>query len=87
MGSRMSGTPSCAFTEPSSNCTIEWMTDCGCTSTSIFSNGMLNSHLASMTSNPLFIRLALSMVTFGPILQLGCLRALCRVTVSSCALV
>ena len=33
MGSRMSGGESCASTAPSTNSTIEWMTDCGCTTT------------------------------------------------------
>ena len=37
------------------------------------------SHTASMSSRPLFIRVAESMVIFAPIFQLGCLRASARV--------
>ena len=87
MGRRMSGVPSCAFIAPSSNCTIECMTDCGCMTTSMSSAPTPNSHLASITSNPLFIIVAESMVIFAPILQLGCLSACSRVTCSSCSLV
>ncbi len=32
----MSGGLACAIVAPSVNVTIEWMTDCGCTTTSIF---------------------------------------------------
>ena len=75
MGSRMSGQPSCAITAPSTNSTIEWMIDSGWTTTLIWSGVRSKSHLASMTSKPLFIMVAESMVTLLPMFQLGCLRA------------
>ena len=87
MGRRMSGIPSCAFTAPSSNCTMEWMTDCGCTTTSIWSGRTPNSHLASITSNPLFIMEAESIVILAPMSQLGCFSACALVTVVSCSIV
>jgi hypothetical protein len=37
IGSSMVGNPSCASTEPSTNSTMEWMIDCGCTTTSMSS--------------------------------------------------
>ena len=83
----MSGIPSCAFTAPSSNCTMEWMTDCGCTTTSIWSGRTPNSHLASITSNPLFIMEAESIVILAPMSQLGCFSACALVTVVSCSIV
>ena len=85
MGKRISGIPSCAFTAPSSNWTIEWMTDCGCTTTSIWPGWTPNNHLASITSKPLFIMEAESIVIFAPISQLGCFRACVLVTVFSCS--
>ena len=39
IGSRMSGGLHWAIVEPSRNSTIEWMTDCGCTMTSMSSYG------------------------------------------------
>ena len=80
IGRRMSGVPSCALIAPSSNCTIEWMTDWGCITTSISSAPTPNSHFASMTSKPLFIMVAESMVILAPMLQLGCLSACSFVT-------
>src|SRR5206468_560736 len=53
IGSRMSGGDAWAMVEPSTNSTIEWMTDCGCTVTSIRSYGTSNSRCASITSRPL----------------------------------
>ena len=41
---------------------------------------MSNSQRASMTSSPLFISVAESIVIFRPISQLGCLRHRCNVT-------
>ena len=49
------------------------------------SAGTPNSHLASMTSNPLFIIEAESMVILAPMSQVGCLKASATVTVSSCS--
>ena len=71
IGRRMSGTPSCAFTAPSANCTALCTMLCGCTSTCILSASTPNSHLASITSKPLFIIVALSMVIFAPMSQVG----------------
>ena len=57
--------------EPSTNSTMEWTTDCGWTTTSIRSNGMSNSRCASITSSPLFTRVAELIVTTGPMSQVG----------------
>ena len=86
MGRRMSGTPSCAFTLPSWNCTALCTTDCGCTSTWMRSTGTPKSHLASITSKPLFIIVALSMVILAPMSQVGWRSASWHVTVASCSL-
>ena len=72
---RISGTPSWAMTEWSANCTAEWMTLSRWTTIWILSSGRPNSHTASISSSPLFIRVAESMVIFAPMFQLGCLRA------------
>ena len=56
---------------PSTNSTIEWMVDCGCTSTSTCRGGKLNKRHASITSKPLFIKVAESMVMRRPIFQVG----------------
>ncbi len=81
----MSGTPSCAFTAPSANITALCTIDCGCTSTLILSASTPKSHLASMTSNPLFIIVALSIVIFAPMLHVGCFSASAFVTAASCS--
>ena len=75
MGRRMSVTPSWASTVPSTNSTMEWTTDCGCTSTSMRSAGTPKSQRASITSRPLFMRVAESMVILRPMLQVGWFRA------------
>ncbi len=80
MGSRMSVTPSWAMIDPSTSSTIECTIDCGCTSTSIRSGPTSNSQRASITSSPLFINVAESMVIFGPIRQVGCRSAASGVT-------
>ena len=80
IGNRMSGAPNCALIAPSVNCTAECTMDCGCTSTSILSTGTPKSHLASITSKPLFIMVAESIVILAPISQLGCLSASAAVT-------
>ena len=80
MGRRMSVTPSCAMIEPSVSSTSEWTTDCGWTTTSIAADGVPNSQCASITSRPLFIRVAESIVIFRPIRQVGWLSAACTVT-------
>ena len=71
----MSVTPSCARIEPSTISTIECTTDCGCTTTSIRPAGTPNSHRASITSSPLFINVAESIVIFLPMRQVGCFSA------------
>ena len=71
----MSGGPRWATTEPSRNSTSPWTTDCGCTTTSMPADSMANRWCASMSSRPLFINVAESMVTLGPIDQFGCLSA------------
>ena len=74
--------PSC---EPSTNSTIEWTTDCGWTTTSMRSNGTSKSRCASITSRPLFIRVAELIVTSGPMSQVGCASACSTVTSASCS--
>src|SRR5207245_322993 len=83
----MSGRPSWAITERSAYSPSEWMMLSRWTTTSIFEAGMSNSHRASTTSRPLFIRVAESMVILSPIFQFGCLRACSTVTSRSCSLV
>ena len=81
----MSGGDACARVEPSGNSTIEWIIDCGCTTTSIRSNGMSNSRWASITSSPLLTRVAELVVMTGPIAKLGWARASVTVTRSRSA--
>src|SRR5881296_2403122 len=83
----MSGRPSWAITERSAYSTSEWMMLSRWSTTSIFEAGMSNSHRASTTSRPLFIRVAESMVILSPIFQFGCWRACSTVTSRSCSLV
>ncbi len=79
----MSGGLACAMVAPSTKVTIEWMTDCGCTTTSMQSYGIPNSRCASITSSPLFTRVAELMVTTGPIAQVGWASASRAVTACS----
>ena len=74
----MSVTPNCAIIDPSVSSTIECTTDCGCTTTSIWSARTPNSQCASITSRPLFISVAESIVIFRPIRQVGCLQRIVR---------
>src|SRR3972149_1335169 len=67
MGILMSGTPNCAIRLPSRYSTIECTIDWGWMRMSIRPGGRPNSHVASITSNPLFIRGAESIEIFGPI--------------------
>lgn len=76
----MSGGLACATVEPSVNSTIEWIIDCGWTTTSIRSNPMSNSRWASITSRPLFTSVAEFTVMTGPMLQVGWLSAISGVT-------
>ena len=74
-----------AIVEPSVNSTIEWTTDCGWTTTSIWSYGVPNSSWASITSRPLFISVLESTVIFGPMLHVGWASAASTVTSASSA--
>ena len=78
----MSVTPSWASTVPSTSSTIEWTIDWGWTRTSIFEAATPKSQRASITSRPLFMRVAESIVIFGPMRQVGCASASSRVIVS-----
>ena len=71
MGAFMSGVPSWAMTQPSIYSTMEWMMLWGWILTSILAAGTSKSQRASITSSPLFIIVAESMVIFFPMLQLG----------------
>ncbi len=71
IGRRMSGWESWAMVAPSLNSTIEWMIDCGCTTTSMRSKPTPNSSWASSTSRPLFMSVEESTVIFGPIFHVG----------------
>ena len=51
----MSGSDSWAIVAPSVYSTMEWMMDCGWTTTSMRSKGISKSSWASMTSSPLFM--------------------------------
>ena len=75
----MSGIPNCAFEEASTKRTIEWIILSVWITTSMSSKGTPKSQCASITSSPLFIRLAELIVTFAPIFQVGCLSACCGV--------
>jgi hypothetical protein len=75
IGTRMSGRPICATIDPSTNSTMEWTIDCGWTATSIRDGSTSKSQRASTSSSALFMRVADSIVIFGPIDQVGCLRA------------
>ena len=82
MGKVMSGTESSASCVRSVNSTSEWMMLSGWTTTSILSGGTSKSQRASMTSSPLFIIVALSIVILRPIDHFGWLRASATVTAS-----
>ena len=81
----MSGIESWAMVAPSTNSTMLWITDCGCTTTSMRSNGVPNSSWASITSRPLFISVDESIVILAPMSQVGCLSASLTVTAASCS--
>src|SRR5690349_509257 len=85
IGMRISGGLAWAIVDPSVNSTIEWITDCGCTTTLILSKPSPNSRWASITSSPLFTRVAELMVITGPMFQVGCASACSGVMPSSSA--
>src|SRR5229473_5741649 len=76
----MSGRPICALSEPSTNSTSECTALCGWTTTEIFSSGTPKRWWASISSRPLFMSVAESTVTLGPIDQRGWLSACSTVT-------
>ena len=81
----MSGGLAWASVEPSTNSTIECITDCGWTTTSIRSIGMSKSRCASITSRPLLTSVAELMVMTGPMAQVGWAIACSGVTSASSA--
>src|SRR5215467_7500229 len=85
IGIRMSGGLACAIVDPSVNSTIEWTTDCRCTTTSIASKPIPNSRWASITSRPLLTSVAELTVMTGPMFQVGWASACSGVTCSSSA--
>ncbi len=58
--------------------------DCGCTNTRTRLGGKLNKRHASITSNPLFIRVAESMVIRCPIFHVGWFSACSTVIAENC---
>ena len=81
----MSGGPMWASIAPSASSTSPWISDCGWTTTSIRSYGVPNRWWASITSRPLFISVAESIVILPPIAQVGCASASSTVTSASSA--
>ena len=80
----MVGGLACASVEPSMNSTIECTTLVGWTTTSMRSKGMPKSRCASITSRPLFTRVAELIVTTGPMSHVGWASASSTVTSASC---
>ncbi len=74
-GRRMSVTEIWARMLPSMNSTREWTVDWGWMVTRTCAGGRSKRRQASMTSKPLFIMVAESMVMRWPMTQVGCLRA------------
>ena len=70
---------------PSTNSTMEWTTDCGCTTTAMSAGATSNRRCASMSSSPLLTRVEELTVTTGPIVQVGCARACSAVTAARSA--
>ena len=68
---RMSVAEICAITLPSLYSTIACTEDCGCTTTSTSEGFRSKSQQASITSKPLFMSVAESMVMRFPIFQVG----------------
>src|SRR5699024_2511954 len=85
IGSFIEGGEACAIVEPSTNVAIEWMMDCGCTVTSISEASTSKSKVASMSSRPLFTKVAEFNVFICPIDHVGCAAACCGVTSHICS--
>ena len=79
----MSATPNWASTEPSMYSTIECTIDCGWITTCTWSGARSKSQRASITSSPLFMSVAESMVIFAPIFHVGWRSASSTVTVAN----
>ena len=79
----MSGRPRCASRAPSRKRTSPCTVEPGWTTTSICSYGMPKSQCASISSSPLFARVAESTLIFRPMFQVGCASASSTVTWSS----
>src|SRR5256885_15927518 len=60
---------------PSTNSNREWIVEWGWTITLTWSGFRSNKRQASITSNPLFIKVAESMVIRRPIFHVGCAKA------------
>src|SRR2546430_10568280 len=71
----MAITENWASIPPSPNSTQEVIGDWGRTMTLILPGGKLNKRHASITSNPLFIKVAESIVIRRPIFHVGCAKA------------
>ena len=71
IGVRMSGLAICASIDPSRKATRACTIDCGWTTTSSCAGVTGNRQWASISSKPLFINVAESMVILRPIVQLG----------------
>ncbi|GAB3801464.1 hypothetical protein GCM10027605_18950 [Micromonospora zhanjiangensis] len=76
----MSGGLAWAMVEPSTNSTIEWITEVGWTITVMSAYGTSYSSCASITSRALLTRVAELIVTTGPMFQVGWARACSGVT-------
>ena len=75
----MVGNPSWANTEPSTNSTKEWITDCGCTTASMsIIVEVVQMMRASITSSALFASVAESIVILAPMSHVGCLKRVGR---------
>src|SRR5699024_3617762 len=85
IGTSIRGGPAWAMVDPSWNSTMEWICCCGCTTTSMSWYGTSNSRCASITSRPLFTRVAELVVTTVPVVKFGCANAWAGVTAASSA--
>ena len=77
----MSGCPTCATARRRQRA-MPWTIDCGCTTTSMRSYGRPNRKCASITSRPLFISVAESIVILAPMSHVGCASASARADVA-----
>ena len=85
MGIFIDGGEACAIVAPSTNVTMEWTMDCGCTVTSMMSGEMPKSSVASINSRPLFTIVAEFRVFICPIDHVGCAAACAGVASHICS--